>query len=531
MFNAQRSTSNFRAIVGCLCETATAYPDNLPKPGTRGSGAVTILSENSAIVLLRRFVLLLGARMNWRLLTTINAAIALVTVGAVIFDLTRTRTGRSRSGREQTTSRANLANNHHQPEERAVKVRIESVDDLANARVDDLGSVPAAELTELMRRLTPEQLAAMAFRFNEAPTDARTFGGMGVFFQAWAELDPQAAVVGAFRINDVAMREVAARTVVNSVSPYAAPELIAFLTEHPDKDLVDTCKSEFLGDLLSSWSHLDPEAASRFIDQLGNPKKGLDYNLSYRARGDIAYNWATLDPSAALEWAAKQKGKDSYAPELFNNVIRGWCRKDINAASAYVAQHLDDPNLGATASSVVAAMFDHDVDEATGWVNHMPTGDPRTQTEYTIVSLWSAKDPSSAAKWVATLPPDEQTAVASIMANNWVNTNWPDASRWIATLSGDVRDEAVAAAVNRDGATQADSLSLALSIGNEEMRNKATEEVIRNWAATEPEAAETWIKGSPLSSEQRDQLRSVIAETQQSAEVERAIVPGRNDNE
>ncbi len=470
--------------------------------------------------------------MNWRLLTAINAAIALVTVGAVIFDLTRARTGQSRRERQPTTFQANSASNHHQPEERADKVRIESVDDLANARVDDLGSVPAAELTELMRRLTPEQLAAMAFRFNEAPTDARTFGGMGVFFQAWAELDPQAAVVGAFRINDVAMREVAARTVVNSVSPYAAPELIAFLTDHPDKDLIDTCKSEFLGDLLSSWSHLDPEAASRFIDQLGNPKKGLDYNLSYRARGDIAYNWATLDPSAALQWAAKQKEKDSaYAPSLFNNVIRGWCRKDINAASAYVAQHLDDPNVAGTASSVVAAMFDHDVDEATGWVNHMPAGDPRNQAEYTIVSMWSAKDPSSAAKWVATLPPNEQTATASTIASNWMDTNWPDASRWIATLTGDVRDEAVATAVHREGATQSESLALALSIGNEEMRNKATEEVIRNWAATEPEAAERWIKGSPLSSEQQDQLRSVIAETQQSAEVERVIVPSRNDNE
>src|SRR6266404_8663408 len=197
--------------------------------------------------------------MNWRLLTTINAIIALVTVGAVIFDLTRVRTGRSRSERQQTTFQSNLANN--QPKERVDKNRIESLDDLANARVDDLGSVPAVELTELMGRATPEQLAAMALKFNDAPTDARTFGGMGVFFQAWAELNPKAALIGAFRINDVGMRKLAARTVVNSVSPSAAQELIAFLTDHPDKDLTNESKNEFLGTLISSWSLLDPEAA------------------------------------------------------------------------------------------------------------------------------------------------------------------------------------------------------------------------------------------------------------------------------
>jgi hypothetical protein len=105
-----------------------------------------------------------------------------------------------------------------------------------------------------------------------------------------------------------------------------------------------------------------------------------------------------------------------------------------------------------------------------------------------------------------------------------MDTNWPDASRWINTLTGDIRDEALTVAVNREGATQVDSLALALSIEKEQKRNNAVENVIRNWAATDVNAAETWVKGSPLSSEQRDRLRSVISETQQNAEVERVII-------
>jgi len=451
--------------------------------------------------------------MNWRLLTTINAIIALVTVGAVLFDLTRPRNKQS-SSKRQETFQSNAANN--QLEKPADTNRIETVDDLANARVDDLGAVPAVELTDLMRGATPEQLATLALKFNDAPTDARTFGGMGIFFQAWAQLDPKAALIGAFRINDIAMRKLAARTVVNSVSPSAAQELIAFLTDHPDKDLTNESKNEFLGTLISSWSLLDPEAASRFVDSLGNTKDGL----SYRGKQEIAYNWATLDPSAALAWVATQKG----AAYLADYVIRGWCREDLNAASAYVLQHLNEPAGMQFASSVVTAMFDQGVDGATDWMNHMPAGAPRTEAEMTLASLWATKDPSSAAKWLATLPADEQTNLVSTIANNWVETNWPEASRWIATLTGDNRDEALAAAVNREGVSRGESLSLALSIGKGEIRNNVIESVIRRWAATDPNAASTWVNASPVSNEQRDHLRSVISEMQQTAEAEGEII-------
>src|SRR5690348_7306800 len=102
--------------------------------------------------------------MNWRLVTIINVIIALITVGAVIFDVTRPRTEGSLKQRPQTTSQYNSANSqsnsaNNEPEQRVDEIHIASPDDLENARVDDLGSVPAVELTDLMRRATPAQLA------------------------------------------------------------------------------------------------------------------------------------------------------------------------------------------------------------------------------------------------------------------------------------------------------------------------------------------------------------------------------------
>jgi hypothetical protein len=448
-------------------------------------------------------------QMNWRLLTAINAAIALITVSAVIFSITRRHAEHTR-----TAVRSNPTSEQTQAAEREAKARIEALEDISQARVDDLGAVPAAELTHLMDRATSDQLGALAFKFNEAPTDARTLGGMAVFFQAWAQLDPKNALAGAFQLKDITFRKLAATTVVNSTSPSSTPELIAMLTEHPDKDLLSECKNEFLDPLISSWSSLDPEAASKFMDDLGDSKT----SLNYKARNNIAYNWGTLDPDAALEWVRKQKGTDYLDPSyMYDEVIRGWCFKDIGAASAYVAQHLDDPAADRAAASVAEAMFARDPDSATGWVSNMPNGSARSEAESTIARVWVEKDPSAAAKWFAALPENEQSDLVGTIAKTWADNNWPEASRWIETLSGDVRDFAISNVMNRENATESDSLTLALSIRNDELRQTRIENVIQNWSYNDPQSAEAWVKSSPLSLEDRERLLSLISDTRKTA--------------
>lgn len=448
-------------------------------------------------------------QMNWRVLTAINAGIALITVIAVIFGVTRRHAEPTRAA-----VRSNLTNEQKQAAEREAKARVEALDDLSQARVDDLGAVPAAELTHLMDRATPEQLAALAAKFNEAPTDARTLGGMGVFFQAWTQLDPDAALMGAFQLQDVTMKKLAATTVVNSVSPSAAPALITQLIEHPDKDLLSECKNEFIEPLINSWSSLDPEAASKFVDDLGGTKTSLNYKVT----NNIAYNWGTLDPNAALEWITKRKDNVGYLSSYtYDQVIKGWCFKDLAAASAYVAQHLDDPAADRAASSVAEAMFARDPDKATAWITQMPQGRPRSEAESTIAGVWSQKDPASASQWMATLPTDDQTEVVGTIVTNWASDNWPETSRWIETLSGDVRDRALSSAMDRNDSTNSDSLALALSIRDDEFRKNRIQNVIENWSYNDPQAAEAWIKNSPLSFEEQQHLLSIIADARAAA--------------
>src|SRR5712671_851123 len=98
--------------------------------------------------------------MNWRLLTAINAAIALITLSSIIYVVNRPRPERTRA----TSVRSAPTNEQKQAADREAKARVEALNDLSQARVDDLGAVPAAELTHLMDRATPEQLAALAMK-------------------------------------------------------------------------------------------------------------------------------------------------------------------------------------------------------------------------------------------------------------------------------------------------------------------------------------------------------------------------------
>jgi hypothetical protein len=442
--------------------------------------------------------------MNWRLLTAINAAIALITVAAVIFGTMRSRSERIRAHKPIQA----IAENKEGVESSERHV-VQHLDDFSEARVDNMGAVPAAELTQLMNRADPDQIAALAQKFNDAPIDAHTMGGLGVFFQSWTGLDPNAALVGAFRLGDITLRKLAVRTVVNSVSPSEAPGLIAYIAQHPDKDLEAECKNDFLAPLVSSWSLLDPEAASKYLDALGDTKN----SLASRAREDIAYNWGTLDPSAALEWLQTQRGNDFIDPDsLYADVIRGWSAKDVRAAAAYMAQHLDDPNADRGASEVATAMFAHDPEQATAWISQMPQGQPRSSAESDLASEWAQKDPALAVKWLATLPENEQSDLVGTIVRTWANNNWLETSRWIETISGTVRDYAISSAMNREGATESDSLTLALSIQDDELRNTRVEEVIQQWAYSDADAAESWVKNSPLSPEQRQQLFSIISD-------------------
>lgn len=442
--------------------------------------------------------------MNWRLVTAINALIPIVTISVGIYAVCHIR--HSQPERRPTDTELNSRNKTEDYLWRADNLR-----DITSVRVDKLASVPPSELYEVLSSATPEQILALAMKFNDLPSDAPTLGAVEMFFKTLAQINGNAALVTAFRIKDVRLRRAAASAVVDSVSPALCGDLAAHLRDHPDTDLMSENNGSFLDTLLQRWAFVDAAAAAKFLDELGDAADVL----SYETKDRIGRAWGTVDPSQALAWADKHTYPTSNDQDvLFSDTIAGWCTTDLAAASSYVTQHIDRQGGKESADTVLRLMLEHDGDGkgATKWLSELPSSLRKKEIEGNFACVWAQRDASASARWVETLPGDEQPAAVSGLMVVWAGHNWPAALEWINGIAGELRDHAINSAINCCGLPEnispAQAISLALSITNSDLRFDTLKDALSHWAIENREAAVGWVKRSSLPEEQK---RSVLS--------------------
>lgn len=355
--------------------------------------------------------------MNWRVATTLNIAIAMVTVVTAGLTIRRTEHREALAKQTAETERRKL-----EEYSSAAGNQEGWGSDGAQMRVDKLASVPPSQLYQVLMRSTPEEIAALGLKFNDLPKNGKTIGATAIFFQAWAELDGKSALQGAFQIRDTGLRKLALSTVVHSASPGLAPELVAYLTDHPDKDLKAEFRDDLLPQAMESWSLIDPTAAAKFFDELPLEKKSPDSTGT-----KIAYAWGTVDPYAALAWAEREKTAYADSGSLMNAVIVGWCDVDVAAAGAFVKEHLERSGAQLAVYSVAATLLDQDPNKAIEWLGDLPWGEAKGEAETRLATFWAERDPSAASRWVEELPSEERTSVISSFASAWAGSDWPAA--------------------------------------------------------------------------------------------------------
>jgi hypothetical protein len=433
---------------------------------------------------------------TWQVATLLNLAILLTTVTVFFFNRSFVSAGKSHR---------QSPNAYHSGDLRSVPTIRPGEDlpfEIAETRVDDFGTIAPAEFYEVLLRATPDELASLALRFNQLPNNSRTMAAIGMFFQAWAELDAKSALAGAFQMRDVSARRMAANTVVHSASPSVSPDLAAFVVGYSGKDFTDDNRYDLLDSIISRWADLDPAAAANFLEALPAATAEMRYNTG----SNIAFSWGTLDPNAALQWVDRQTNN----PEvLFNSVVNGWSKSDSAAAGAYVVQHIDQPGAFEAASSVALTMLNEDPNKAAKWLKQLPAGEVRTNAERAFAYTWADRDPLAAAQWAEGLEMEDRAMAAGTIANIWKNRDWEEARQWLGTISGDFRDAAIAGALNdvyQGRISPAEALPLALSMMDRQNRNNVVQHVIERWGSEEPQAAIDWIQGSPLSREEKQDL-------------------------
>jgi hypothetical protein len=446
--------------------------------------------------------------MDWRILTLINSLIALVTLIAVIFDFNAYhKTARPNEG--ESSSHGAVTEARHQLGHR-------SINSLSDVRVDRLDSVPPAEFYELFLKATPQEMNDLAIKFNELPPNVRTAGGIGVFFQAWAELDGKAALLGALKLKDADLKRMAVDAVVHSVSPGTAPELAAYIKENPNKDFAEV-ETRFMDALVERWSGVDPPAAAKFLDGIKDPNSTL-----VETAAKVAFAWGNVDPAGALAWVRDHPQEADY---LFVQVVKGWARADSAAAGAYIAQHSDDLGAKPAAAVLTEQLLRSDPNRAVAWISTLPHSEAKASAEERLTVVWGSKDPATVAHWIQALPRQDQTSVVPFLASVWAGQDWPATRRWIATLGDDLRDGAVSSAigVSANNVDRTETLPLATSIRDPAERMSTVERIVLDWAASDNAAAEAWIRRSNLRQTEKQELLTKLSEH---PEEERTIVKG-----
>lgn len=433
--------------------------------------------------------------MNWRLATTINAMIALITIIVLVVDL--------RVQRGKVSSDSAITQSARADRGQVGRRRDLSASDISQMRVDKIGSVPPSELYQVLLRATPEQRTALAKKFDKLAYNAPTHAATCIFFQAWSELDGKNALNGALSLKDPKLKFAAINTVVNSVSPYNSPELAEHLLAKPDEAL-GRAHGVFLTALIARWAETDAPTAAKFLESLKSDIKGGLVS----AGQEVAFSWATVDPTAALAWVNQQQGLHVDGADTFlTAAVKGWFEGDLDGASAYIASHADRPGVSASIADVTVLLVVESPDKAAKWVPTISSPEAREEATRKLAVLWADRDPPAAVRWFDRLTDEDQNVAVGGLAASWAELDFQQASRWIGGLKPELKDHAIQAViVNPGDISPSTMLDLAKSIENNEKRIDAIEAVVVQWAKTEPAAAKAWVMSSSLSDEQKQEL-------------------------
>src|SRR5438045_4450584 len=209
--------------------------------------------------------------------------------------------------------------------------RLESKMEHPNILIGDIITVPFQELYGVLSTLSPQQLDELAARLKNLPAGKETNAKVAAFFNAWAHLDPVAALRAAagFKISEA--KTTAVQSVITSADAAQAKALARQIQEWPADVLTREQRNGFLSSLLMKWSDLDPVGAAKFFDTMQANAMHFHPEASV-----IAQNWAAIDPSAAIEWARSHSDTKGFQGAMTCG-ISGWWSKDHRAAEQYVA--------------------------------------------------------------------------------------------------------------------------------------------------------------------------------------------------
>lgn len=295
-----------------------------------------------------------------------------------------------------------------------------------------------------------------------------------VFFDAWARLEPEPAILYPGRNKwAVSKREVAMGAAVESWAlrdPLAARRLV-------DKRLANAPKlaPHLIHPFIVGWTASGVPGVVEYIRQL--PK-----HLHPAATVAMVTTRARMvGVEQLLLWADDEVGvgEARFQQDFFGRVTKAAARRDPAATAAWVLVHIDQ---------------------------EYAADGPRQ-----VAQLWFPRGPDEAFDWIANRVPEKfRTKAAAAAARDWLASDFELLGDWLQSQSlvplHDPMLRSYARALAVRGSDEA--LGWAERILDEDQRNESLKTVARLWHEREPEAALAWLETSPLDEVAREAIRN-----------------------
>ncbi len=336
---------------------------------------------------------------------------------------------------------------------------------------------------------TNQWSAAIAACLNSPQSYNKTLALMELWPQ-WGRTDPPSALAYADSIQDFQDRKSAIAGIARGWAGADPAAASAWARQLPRNRLKDSA----IGAVASALAETDPNSA---LDLIKTVSAWWEHDGMVFSVFDTWSERAPVDAANAI----LQLPDNMTTAKTLERVVYVWAKTDLAAARTW-AESLHEGNLRSTArSTVISYWAGQDGQAAAGYIEQLPDGQEKNELAYNAVLQWVEHDPQPAASWAMQYP-DDTTAcnMTSNLMHTWAESDPDGAARWIEGLpAGDIRDGVINAFAQRTALLDPGrAIRLANTVGDEESRRQATQQVARQWLKVDAVAAKTWVAQSAL---------------------------------
>lgn len=296
--------------------------------------------------------------------------------------------------------------------------------------------------------------------------------------------------------------------------------------------------------VLGKWAEQDGPAAMQYAEDHAKDlgATGAILKLS------VVATWAEKDPEAVWAWYQANKDKDSGGMFGGNQMVLSSIFSNLMTNDPDTAfKRLDELDKGAKVMALAGmsqtALFDDTKRQALlDRIQAMPDAAERTQSRQMLLSQWVMFAPDDATAWVAKQPaaeqkemrasvrtafmmsdpkkgaafmmegatPEEKPALYAQVVGSWAATNTDAAATWLAEQGGGPELDQARSSLSHSLSERkpAAAMDQARAITDANQRFTATSMVYQKWQATDAAAADKGLDNAGLTAEQIQQIKS-----------------------